>query len=152
MIKEQSCPSCTMASTTCDQSWGPSVPGTVHHAQSSFDVSPGPRNRRLQIPQRAPFVLPWNPWQTMPLEYLSLGFTRRSQKLRKRGDQTHRPLSVFASLSHLWHNSPSLTIRLYIQTPPSFSRYTSRHFDVCVTVARPDIGMYGGYKFQAATS
>lgn len=32
MIREQSCPSCTMASTTCDQSWGRSAPSPVHHA------------------------------------------------------------------------------------------------------------------------
>lgn len=147
MIKEQSCPSCTMASTICDQSWGPSAPGTVHRAAKQLWCLPRPWKSESANPPERGFVLLWNPWQTMPLEYLSLGFTRWSQKLRKRGNQIPRPCSVFAFLSHVWHNSPSLTIRHHPLPPGARSDIL-----MCVTVAQPDVGMYRGYKLQAATS
>lgn len=139
MIKEQSCPSCTMVSTTCDKSWGPSAPGTVHHAAKQIrcltkpwksETANPPENVVCALLKSMTNYAPWAP---------QLGVHQAIQKLRKRGDQTPRPPSVFAFLWSLWHNSPSLTIRLYMQTPPSCSRCMIRHLDVCVTVAQPGL-------------
>lgn len=92
-------------------SWGPSAPGTVHHAAKQLWCLITPWKSEAANAQRALFVLLWNPWRTMPLEYLSLEFIRRSKQLRKRADQIPTPCSVSVFLSSLWHNSPSVTIR-----------------------------------------
>lgn len=102
MIKEQSCPSCTMASTTCDQSWGPSVPGTVHHAAKQLWCLTSPSKSEAANPPESTVCPPlkpmthYAPWVPRPGVHQAI-----PEGQKKRRPDTQATLSLCSSLESL---------------------------------------------------
>lgn len=147
MIKEQSCPSCTIASTTCDQSWGPPAPGTVHHAAKQLWCLSRPWKSEAINPPESTGCEPlksmtkYAPWVPQAGVHPAIP---EVEKKRRPDTQTTLSLPfsrVFDTTAPVWKPDTAIFLQMHDQT----------FWCVC-DCRQPDIGMYRRWKIQAATS